>query len=51
MLTEEKVIHIQETLKQQVIMSDQLPADIRLIAGVDVEYDKDNDTIAGAMPF
>lgn len=49
MLTEEKAIYIQQTLKQQVITSDQLPPAIKLIAGVDVEYDKDSDMIAGAI--
>jgi deoxyribonuclease V len=49
MLTEEEAILIQETLKQQVIISDQLPAEIKLIAGVDVEYDKDSDIITGAI--
>ncbi|SFE06154.1 Endonuclease V [Chitinophaga sp. CF118] len=49
MLTEQEAISIQETLKQQVITSDHLPATIKLIAGVDVEYDKDSDTIAGAI--
>jgi deoxyribonuclease V len=49
MLTEEEAIHIQETLRQQVIKSDQLPATIKLVAGVDVEYHKDSDTIAGAV--
>lgn len=49
MLTEDEAILIQETLKQQVIISDQLPAVIKLIAGVDVEYDKNSDTITGAI--
>jgi deoxyribonuclease V len=48
-LTEQEAINIQQELKQQVILSDQLPATITLIAGVDVEYDKDSETIAGAF--
>jgi deoxyribonuclease V len=49
MLTEQEAINIQETLKQQVMTTDDLPAQIKLVAGVDVEYDKDSDTIAGAI--
>jgi deoxyribonuclease V len=49
MLTEQEAINIQETLKQRVIATDHLPAQIKLVAGVDVEYDKDSDTIAGAI--
>lgn len=48
-MTEQEAINIQQELKQQVILSDQLPATITLIAGVDVEYDKDSETIAGAF--
>jgi deoxyribonuclease V len=49
MLTEQEAIIIQETLKQRVIITDHLSAQIKLVAGVDVEYDKDSDTIAGAI--
>lgn len=49
MLTEQAAIALQQTLSQQVIMTDQLPAAIRLIAGVDVEYDKETYLIAGAI--
>lgn len=49
MLTEQEAINIQEILKQQVITTDDLPSQVKLIAGVDVEYDKDSDTITGAI--
>lgn len=49
MLTEQAAITLQETLRQQVILTDELPAAIKLIAGVDVEYDKETDMIAGAI--
>ncbi|PWV49713.1 deoxyribonuclease V [Chitinophaga sp. S165] len=48
-LTEEEAIALQQQLRGQVIQSDRLPADIKLIAGVDVEYDKNSDVIAGAF--
>ncbi|QHS60264.1 deoxyribonuclease V [Chitinophaga agri] len=48
-LTEQAAIDVQEQLRTQVIQTDMLPADIKLIAGVDVEYDKDSDLIAGAF--
>ena len=49
MLTEQDAIHLQETLRQQVIPTDVLPAQLNIVAGVDVEYDKDSDLIAGAI--
>jgi deoxyribonuclease V len=49
MLTEQEAINIQEKLRQRVILSDELPAIINIIAGVDVEYDKGTDTITGAI--
>ncbi|MCW3463478.1 deoxyribonuclease V [Chitinophaga nivalis] len=49
MLTTAEAIAIQETLKQQVICTDQLPATINIIAGTDVEYDKDSSLIAGSI--
>lgn len=48
-LTEQEAINVQEQLRTQVIQTDHLPAEIKLIAGVDVEYDKDSDLIAGAF--
>jgi deoxyribonuclease V len=39
----------EEALKQQVGTTDNLPAEIKPVAGVDVEYDKDSDRIAGAI--
>jgi len=48
-LTEQEAIALQQELSLKVIQEDQLPADIKLIAGVDVEYDKESDTIAGAI--
>lgn len=49
MLTEHAAIELQENLRKQLILIDQLPTDLQLIAGVDVEYDKDTDLIAGAI--
>jgi deoxyribonuclease V len=49
MLTEQAAIELQENLRKQLILTDQLPTDLQLIAGVDVEYDKDTDLIAGAI--
>ena len=49
MLTEQAAIELQETLREQLILKDQLPSDLLLIAGVDVEYDKETDLIAGAI--
>ncbi|SEW32261.1 deoxyribonuclease V [Chitinophaga arvensicola] len=48
-LTEEEAIAIQKELRQQVITTDELPAQIQIIAGTDVEYDKDSDLIAGSI--
>ncbi|TWW01513.1 deoxyribonuclease V [Chitinophaga pinensis] len=48
-LTEQEAIQLQEELRSRVIRTDQLSADIKLIAGVDVEYDKESDLIAGAF--
>lgn len=49
MLTEQAAIELQENLREQLILRDQLPTDLQLIAGVDVEYDKESDLIAGAI--
>ena len=49
MLTEQEALNIQKKLCQQVVLSDDFPADINIIAGVDVEYDKESDIIAGAI--
>lgn len=49
MLTEQEAIQLQEELRPKVIRTDELPAHIKLIAGVDVEYDKESDLIAGAF--
>ena len=48
-LTEQEAIDLQQQLRSRVILSDHLPAEIKLIAGVDVEYDKDSESIAGAF--
>lgn len=49
MLTEQAAIELQHTLRQQLVLTDQLPENLTLIAGVDVEYDKETDLIAGAI--
>lgn len=49
MLTEQAAIELQKELRNQLIIKDQLPTDLKLIAGVDVEYDKETDLIAGAI--
>jgi len=49
MLTEEAAIAIQEELRPQVITTDVLPDPINIIAGTDVEYDKDTNLIAGSI--
>jgi deoxyribonuclease V len=49
MLTESQAISIQEELRQRVSVAGDLPQPVRIIAGVDVEYDKDSDRIAGAV--
>lgn len=49
MLTEQAAIDLQNTLRQQLVLTDQLPENLELIAGVDVEYDKETDLIAGAI--
>lgn len=49
MLTESQAINVQEVLRQRVILSDDLPKPVRIIAGADVEYDKNSDRIAGAI--
>jgi deoxyinosine 3'endonuclease (endonuclease V) len=49
MLTEEAAVAIQEELRPQVICNDMLPDPIRIIAGTDVEYDKDTQLIAGSI--
>jgi len=48
-LTEQEAIQLQEELRSKVVRKDELPAEIKLIAGVDVEYDKESDLIAGAF--
>lgn len=49
MLTEAAAIAIQEELRPQVITTDVLPQPIKIIAGTDVEYDKDSNLIAGSI--
>jgi deoxyribonuclease V len=49
MLTEPEAIAIQEALRQRVVVADDLPQPVRIIAGADVEYDKASDRIAGAI--
>lgn len=49
MLTEEQAIAIQQALRQRVILHDDLPHPVRIIAGADVEYDKHSDRIVGAI--
>jgi deoxyribonuclease V len=49
MLTADAAIAIQEKLRQQVIITDLLPDPIKIIAGTDVEYDKDTELIAGSI--
>lgn len=49
MLTEDAAIAIQEELRSQVITTDVLPDPIKIIAGADVEYDKDSNLIAGSI--
>jgi deoxyribonuclease V len=49
MLTEVQAISIQQELRQRVIVYDDLPQSVRIIAGADVEYDKHSDRIAGAI--
>jgi deoxyribonuclease V len=49
MLTESQAINIQQELRQQVIVHDDLPQPVRIVAGADVEYDKHSDRIAGAI--
>ncbi|RZJ91864.1 MAG: endonuclease V [Hymenobacter sp.] len=49
MLTEEQAIAIQQALRPRVILYDDLPQPVRIIAGADVEYDKHSDRIAGAI--
>ncbi|NSL88253.1 deoxyribonuclease V [Chitinophaga sp. Mgbs1] len=49
MITEAAAIALQQELRHQVIATDMLPADIRIIAGTDVEYDKDTDLICGSI--
>ena len=49
MLTESQAISIQQELRQRVIVHNDLPQSVRIIAGADVEYDKTSDRIAGAV--
>lgn len=49
MLTESEAIALQETLRQRVITTDELPDTLKVIAGTDVEYDKDTNLIAGSI--
>ncbi|HEX8325913.1 MAG TPA: deoxyribonuclease V [Hymenobacter sp.] len=49
MLTEFQAISIQQELRQRVITVDDLPQPVQIIAGADVEYDKNSDQIAGAI--
>jgi deoxyribonuclease V len=49
MLTESQAISMQQELRRRVIVRDDLPQPVRVIAGADVEYDKHSDRIAGAV--
>jgi deoxyribonuclease V len=49
MLTESQAISMQQELRQRVSVTDDLPQPVRIIAGADVKYDKDNDRIARAV--
>ena len=49
MLTESEAIGIQRELGRRVIRYDDLPSPVRIIAGADVEYDKDSNRITGAI--
>lgn len=49
MLTEAEAIRIQQELSQRVIIHDDLPGLPAIIAGADVEYDKNSDQVAGAI--
>lgn len=48
-MTEQEAIYLQQTLRERVIRKDILSADIRFIAGVDVGYAKNSDTVVAAM--
>ena len=49
MLTQTDAINMQEELSQCVVQYDDLPHPVRVIAGADVEYDKDSNSNAGTM--
>ena len=49
MLTEAEAITVQQEMRQRVIVAEDLFQPVRVIAGADVEYDKDSDRIAGAI--
>lgn len=40
---------LQAKLARQVVVTDQLPVNLRYVAGADVEYDKETDLVAGAI--
>ena len=48
-LTESEAIQIQSDLRKKVITTDEFDLPIKIIAGVDVEYDKETDLVAGAI--
>ncbi|MCP4136018.1 MAG: deoxyribonuclease V [bacterium] len=48
-ITEQEAVEQQEQLSKQVITSDELPEDLRIVAGVDVAYEKDGDRVVGAI--
>lgn len=49
MLTESEAIEIQLSLREKVVAEDAFASPVKVIAGVDVEYDKDTDLVAGAV--
>lgn len=49
MLTEAEAVIIQQEMRQRVVVADDLVQPVRIVAGADVEYDKDSDRIAGAI--
>jgi len=49
MLTITEAEQIQKGLSSQIIETDELPDKIKYIGGADVEYDKESDTIVGAI--
>ncbi len=48
-MTEQEAIHLQQELKVRVIFEDLLPPKLKYIAGVDVGYATNSDTVVAAM--